>query len=338
MPRSTRVGLILAVLAAFAATACSARPGNRGPGGDPGLDPNNPELIPPTESPDGSVTPPPLDGESCNKMDILFVVDDSGSMMEEQANLASNFPKFISVLNDFRTNTDKALDYRIAVTTTGVDAVWTVNQGILGSNSTTLTGDNGAFRGGCDLTGNFISSSDASVLQSFSCVANVGVVGSPLEMPLRAIRLAVTDRVTDGKNKDFFRDDALLAIVVLTDEDDCSHMDYNVTQTIDPFSLEPPEACPSGGAMLTAQQVVDSLDTFKGDRSKWAVSIIAGPPGGSECMSNFGTAAPGNRLKEFTDAVGKNAVYSSICEGDLSGSLEDAVNTFNIACNDIVLY
>src|SRR5450432_184849 len=33
----------------------------------------------------------------CDKMDIVFVVDDSGSMSEEQSNLASNFPMFASI-------------------------------------------------------------------------------------------------------------------------------------------------------------------------------------------------------------------------------------------------
>lgn len=50
---------------------------------------------------------------SC-KADILFVVDNSGSMYEDQIELAKRFPNFLSAIND--------LDYHIAVTTTDVSA------------------------------------------------------------------------------------------------------------------------------------------------------------------------------------------------------------------------
>jgi hypothetical protein len=33
----------------------------------------------------------PGEPRQCNKMDIVFVIDDSGSMSEEQSNLATNF-------------------------------------------------------------------------------------------------------------------------------------------------------------------------------------------------------------------------------------------------------
>ncbi|MBC7457098.1 MAG: hypothetical protein H7235_02385, partial [Bdellovibrionaceae bacterium] len=46
------------------------------------------------------------------KLDVLFVVDNSGSMSSSQSNLAANFPSFI---NYFKT---KGYDFRLAVTTT----------------------------------------------------------------------------------------------------------------------------------------------------------------------------------------------------------------------------
>src|SRR5689334_157258 len=47
-------------------------------------------------------------------VDILFVIDNSGSMAEEQATLARNFEQFIEVLE----RTDVNANYRIAITTT----------------------------------------------------------------------------------------------------------------------------------------------------------------------------------------------------------------------------
>src|SRR5688572_18907547 len=37
----------------------------------------------------------------CDKMDIVFIVDNSGSMQEEQSNLGSNFPMFAQLLNTY---------------------------------------------------------------------------------------------------------------------------------------------------------------------------------------------------------------------------------------------
>jgi hypothetical protein len=51
------------------------------------------------------------------KVDILFVVDDSGSMAEEQENLGRNFQAFVRRLNDQQ---DGTLDARIAVVSTDV--------------------------------------------------------------------------------------------------------------------------------------------------------------------------------------------------------------------------
>ena len=48
------------------------------------------------------------------KADILFVVDNSGSMYEDQVELATRFPKFLEAINN--------LDYNIAITTTDVSS------------------------------------------------------------------------------------------------------------------------------------------------------------------------------------------------------------------------
>ena len=67
---------------------------------------------------DNDSTTPPVT-EECRKMDLIFVIDDSGSMEEEQTNLASNFPMFASLLNSYTISTGETLDYRAAITTTG---------------------------------------------------------------------------------------------------------------------------------------------------------------------------------------------------------------------------
>src|SRR6187402_3458074 len=58
---------------------------------------------------------------SLNKdVDILFVIDNSGSMAEEQATLARNFERFIAALEAEKVEAN----YRIAITTTDVGHVY----------------------------------------------------------------------------------------------------------------------------------------------------------------------------------------------------------------------
>ncbi len=286
----------------------------------------------------------------CDKMDILFVIDDSGSMSEEQGNLASNFPMFVSVLDDFRTDDGRPIDYRIGVTTTGRDGTYIVHANIslpgfppmMQTITEHMDGDNGALRPGtdCGMSAPFLSRSDDDVSGKFSCLAHVGTSGPSLEMPLLMTQWAVRERVSDGTNAGFLRDDALLAVVILTDEDDCSRTDDPVEETI----------TVSGGSVMTASDgcnydspalvplasILDTLDSVKGDRGRWAVAVVAGPGPGT-CSSSFGEATEAIRLKQFVMDAGDNAVFSSICEGDLASALRTAMETFQTACEHFTL-
>src|SRR5215211_2581959 len=85
-------------------------------------------------------TQPTGDGteKRCEKMDVLFVIDNSGSMGQEQTNLIANFPAFITVLNN------SGLDYRVAVTTTGRNYSYTMTTPIGSLPQSQDGGDNGA--------------------------------------------------------------------------------------------------------------------------------------------------------------------------------------------------
>ena len=50
------------------------------------------------------------------------------------------------------------------------------------------------------------------------------------------------------------------------------------------------------------------------------------------CNSRFGSAIFAARLQDFVDLAGRNAVFSSICDGDLSIGLDAALATFSDAC------
>ncbi|MEZ4366229.1 MAG: hypothetical protein R2939_08055 [Kofleriaceae bacterium] len=262
----------------------------------------------------------------CQAMDVMFIIDDSGSMAEEQTNLTANFPQFAQVLTDYRVD-GSPLDFRVAVTTTGRDVNYTIdNMGFMFPMSE--DGDNGAFRDGCGLGRRWLERTDANLASTFSCRANVGTGGPGFEMPIFMSMMALRERITDGTNLGFLRDDALLALVILTDENDCSRTDDGWTVGIGD------DPCTEAGAPhVLPTEMIAFFDELKGGRGRWAAAVIAAP---TDCDSTFGTASEAIRLKQLVSEMNsggaQNGVFSSICEGDLAGALGDALDTFQAAC------
>ncbi len=282
----------------------------------------------PADNPGDPGTPPLGEPEPCAKMDIVFVIDDSGSMSEEQSNLVANFPAFFDVIDNHTNSLGQPLDYRIAVTTTGRDVDYTLKipPPFDLEIPTSESGDNGAFRQDCGMTRPWIERSDANVQDTFECLAQVGTGGPSLEMPLYALELGFTERIADGQNAQFLRNDALLATVILTDEDDCSRTDND-------FELENDQCGQGDPDYLTMEHSVQFLDGLTGHRSRWATAVIAGP---QDCSSSFGDAVEASRLKDFVSQTGANGTFSSICDGDLSISLADALDNFDAACDEFI--
>lgn len=169
-----------------------------------------------------------------NSVDLLFVVDDSPSMLDKQTNLKNAFPAFVNELSTLETGLPSL---HIGVVTTDVgtkgadDAV--AGPGI-GSGPGACSGNGKAgnlqTNGSQLLTGNFISNSDngdgtrsvnytGSLEDVFSAIASVGAGGCGFEQPLEAARRALDNNPT---NAGFLRSNANLAIIIVSDEDDCS--------------------------------------------------------------------------------------------------------------------
>lgn len=284
-----------------------------------------------SDLPDGGVRPDSRpqswpdggDGDSarCEKIDLLFVIDNSASMDLEQANLGTNFPAFISVIDE------SGLDYRVAVTTTGMDYTYYLTTPFGSIPSSQDGGDNGTMllRDDCGMQRRWIEKTDADPTGTFACAANVGAAGPSQEMPLAAMRAALEDRMADGTNQGWRRPDALLGVVFLTDENDCSY-EQSVT-----FGLNELGICES--QMEPVPNYVSFLDAYTGDRGRWAVAAIAGP-GPDTCESDFGQAVYAERIDQFVTQTGANGVLSSICSGDLTTGLADALAVFSEACDD----
>lgn len=277
----------------------------------------------------GNGTPPPeppKQPEECTKMDIVFVVDDSGSMAEEQNNLAVNFPKFVQKIESFKTKGGSKLDWRIAVTTTARNVSYKIQVPGFGAMDMNEKGDDGAFRKGSGCGGNntWVDMNDSNAEGTFQCRAKAGTGGSSIEMPLESLKLALVDRVADGKNAGFLRPDALLAFVILTDEDDCSRSDNNFTIAND--------KCDTMQGTNTVASYKAVFDNVAQGEGRWATAVIAGQ---TQCKSSFGDAIEAKRLKDFTALPGVKSTFSSICDGDLSAALDKALDLFDGACKTL---
>jgi hypothetical protein len=170
-----------------------------------------------------------LPAEARGMVDVLIMVDNSGSMREKQALLRKAFPAFMEAI---RGEKDVLLSLHLGVVSSDLGAG---KDFVASSNPCGRPGgDKGKLqaKAGCGLDESstpFIVSIDSeqsgrmenftgSIADAFSCIADLNTGGCAFEHQLESVRLALSA----STNKDFLRPDAALAIILLTDEDDCS--------------------------------------------------------------------------------------------------------------------
>jgi hypothetical protein len=205
-------------------------------------------------------TPGCAGDSNCNMIDLLFVVDNSGTMGEEQVNLSANFPLLIDKLQALTDKDGLPLnpDVNIMVTTTdlghpqctpfqpeGYEPAQGAPQEVacidrlddftgLGSNPPSFPE---ACTSGCPVKvepadpfihfeGPMASSTNIpgnNVKGALSCIGPQGINGCGYEAPLEAMLQAINPGATWNQGaKPFLRDGAVLAIAIITDEADCS--------------------------------------------------------------------------------------------------------------------
>ena len=190
--------------------------------------------------------------DNVENVDLLFMIDNSGSMEEEQASLASEVPRLMRVLTS-GVNGDEEFtpvkSLRVGVITsdmgTGPGGVCAGTSGQFGDDGVLLTAGNTAT--GCMASYPTWLSFEAEGTQTpeqfaddVNCVASVGLNGCGFEQQLEAILKALSPSGSgiqfsggtvghgDGQNSGFVRENSLLAIIALTDEDDCSVSDLGL--------------------------------------------------------------------------------------------------------------
>jgi hypothetical protein len=260
--------------------------------------------------------------------DILFVVDNSGSMADEQQNLADNFDKFINEIAG-------AGDYHIGIVTTDQMSAGGEQQGLQSfvfgasfpniltdfnrTNCATVQPaiDHGCFRGAQEsriIDSNVLDRTGQ--IAAFKANVLVGSCGSGNEQGLRGMISALQQR--GGCNTGFLRDNANLVIIIVSDEEDADN--------------------------VPVAQYVNDLKQIKSP-SQVRVAVIVGSVDGAASDCNI---ADGRRCGSFCDNLPprgsqNNCTMSSQCPGGeycdtQAGECENELLRYETSCNSCSFY
>lgn len=290
--------------------------------------------------------------------DILFVIDDSGSMAEEQEKVAAQLEGFVSALASGPVEND----FRVGVVTTAI----TANVGLCGNDQAGEIWDYpdasgrlqpATLRGEDEPGPTILSHDDPDLLERFAALVRRGTGGSGQEMGLEAMRRALSGQL--GEQQAFLRPGARLLVVVVTDEDDCSDPDGTALTVraceLDACSTDAdcggegayclptrsggrkcqPNSCETAegrAALEPVERYVEFLHglddgTGRGRKRDTFLAVIgpADPVSGepARCASRSDEAyGVGVRYRQAVDAMGDNGTIASICADDYGASLQ----------------
>ena len=205
-------------------------------------------------------------------MDVLFVVDNSCSMAEEQIQLASNAVQMFDVL---ATTT---LDYHIGVVSTDINTSATMGRLHAVDNERFITPQ----------------TVDATIV--FDRMVNVGTNGSYDEKGRGAAYTAIEVVPDSPENEGFFRPEASLDLVFLSDEED-----------------------QSGATPVALSEFRTWMSTLKGDPGDVVAHAIVGIPGQSCAASD----TPGTMYLNYANLTGGSV--TNLCGEDWTPGLRALV-------------
>jgi hypothetical protein len=310
------------------------------------------------------------DPDGCKKVDFLFIIDNSGSMLEEQDALIASFDGFIGAID---TTIQAEQDYHIMVTDTD-EWVWSgcpmlcnffpppmtgtpgeptsgcvanpefncgnyclsdadcagmgnetcVNsrcsgtmtqpmqcENILGAGVTYPRGSN-ASNVDCNFStgARYMDSSEGiQLVGKFSCAAQVGDGSTEdPERPMEAMVQAVTEGTSAVAtcNDGFLRDDAILVVTFITDEDD------------------------------------DAADGSSGSAAEWYDTLVQAKNGDPTAVVMLGIYGPGScaessaRLDSFMDMWGDQGLKGDVCASNYESFFTEAVRLIDPTCDGFI--
>jgi hypothetical protein len=283
-------------------SAIPATSDERDPGDGDGDGDGDPEL-PKLDMPD--------DGglAECTLVDLLFVIDDSNSMIGEQANLIASFDGFIAGI---QANLDEVNDYHIGVVTTDAYALNQEGCRMLGA----LVTESAAGVCGPWAEGRYVSLTD-ELAPAFTCAANVGPGGDTNERQIEAALRAIDPELAGpgACNEGFIREDALLVITLITDEDD-------------PGSPLRGQGSPGSPSTWFAELVAR-----KGVETNVVMLALAGLPPPNACDNDvpFEGAQVTFRIEQLVEKFTYGEM-GDVCADDYSGFFAGALELISDAC------
>ena len=306
------------------------------------------------------------DGDGCDKVDFLFIIDNSGSMSDEQQNLINSFPMFI---NTIETTLDTAQDFHVMVL--DVDA-WQFGtcaeacnppancvganggcdflacplicapalpcatdpafqcgvtmpemcEDVLGAGVTHPRGS-GSSNQDCMFSSGarYMDSSEPDLTAAFSCAAQVGTSSyASTEKPMEAMVNAVTPSTEAFMcNQGFIRDDAILVVTFITDENDMGD---------------------SAGTVAGWKQAL--VAAKNGDESAIVVLGLFGDndePGGI-CQDLVDMSTDGDEaaplLRQFVESFGDHGFRGSVCADSYDPFFQEAVGLIDTTCDEFI--
>lgn len=211
-----------------------------------------------------------------NKVDILFLSDDSASMTTYRQQMATQASAIINRLNQM------GMDYHLAVTTTSFGAGYSGGK-FIGSPA-------------------YLTNATPNLATQLSNHLSFNVPGSDLEQGLMSIKTALSPGNLN-LNPGFFRSDALLAVVIMSDDDDYS-----------------------AGTLQSYIDFFNSIKTpFANGASSWVANYIGSTALNSAC-SQFVNV--GSRYVGLANA--SSGIAQSICNTDWSvtmNNIQVVINT-----------
>ena len=260
-------------------------------------------------------------------IDFLFVIDNSGSMEDEQQNLADSVPEFIKTVQSEIENLD---DYHIGVVVTddsfaNVDGCNELGGLVVQTQGQNSSNQNcGPYANGL----NFMTPED-DLTEAFTCAAKPGTGGRPNEVPIDAMLEALSDPLGQpGRcNEGFLRDEALLVTIIITDEED----DHE-------FGLED-----FGSAGDPPDWHERLLKIKGGDPRRIVVLGLIGTEAPNECdplvepdqqVPDTG-AQISRRLISFIEMMGDRGFVGDVCAENYDPFFEDAISVIDLACQDL---
>ncbi|WP_347357577.1 hypothetical protein [Bdellovibrio sp.] len=218
------------------------------------------------------------------QIDILWVIDNSGSMETSQTNLTQNFASFISRFQTYN------YDFNMAVTTT---EAWRKQ---FDSNSTLARIKDGA---GTNHSGVFVMNKNTQNLGDvFAINAKQGINGNGDERALSSIKETLLD--AHNNTLGFRRPEAFLAVIIVTDEEDFSSSSGQFNESY------------SNPNLHTVQSYVDFMDQYVGSRNYSVNTIgILDDACRTSLNNTFKERKIASRLIEMSNLTG--GVKASLC-------------------------